>query len=269
MHRRSRDELPARGWWARCTDTRAAARYQAAARGSATTSAASDRERSSGFDQISVQTRSIEAAERRPLDGGSGGATPYGGKPVFDRAGNLFGTAYSGGGGNCSGGCGLVYELSPSQGGWTQTVLYRFAGGPGDGAYPWAGVTFDQTGNLYGTTQLGGAFGYGTIYKLSPSGSGWTETVLYNFQRPQDGGWPYAGLLFDTAGNLYGATTIGGAGDGGARDHPRREAEAIDAFVSNIRQARCRIIHSTVQALSRDSADVRLIAHVGRGDCHA
>ena len=149
------------------------------------------------------------------FDGAGGGATPYGGKPVFDHAGNLFGTTYAGGGGNCNGGCGVVYELSPSQGGWTQTVLYSFAGGPGDGAYPWAGVTLDQAGNLYGTTQLGGAFGYGIIYKLSPSGSGWTETVLYNFQRPQDGGWPYAGLLFDTAGNLYGATTIGGSGDGG------------------------------------------------------
>jgi uncharacterized repeat protein (TIGR03803 family) len=149
------------------------------------------------------------------FDGAAGGATPYGGMPVFDHAGNLYGTTYAGGGGNCSGGCGLVYELTPSNGSWTQTVLYRFNGGTGDGSYPWAGVVFDQAGNLYGTTQLGGQFGYGTIYQLTPSGSGWTEKVLYNFQRQHDGGWPYAGVVLDAAGNLYGATTVGGTGDGG------------------------------------------------------
>lgn len=149
------------------------------------------------------------------FDGGSGGAEPYGGVPIFDRDGNLYGTTYAGGGGNCTGGCGLVYKLSPSPGGWTQTVLYRFSGSNGDGSYPWAGVIFDSAGNLYGTTQLGGEFGYGTIYQLTPSGSGWTEQVLYSFRRQQDGGWPYAGLVLDAAGNLYGATTVGGPGDGG------------------------------------------------------
>jgi uncharacterized repeat protein (TIGR03803 family) len=149
------------------------------------------------------------------FDGAGEGATPYGGPLIFDNAGNLYGTTFGGGGGNCSAGCGLVYKLSPSNGGWTQTVLYQFTGSNGDGSYPWAGVVFDAAGNLYGTTQYGGANGYGTIYQLTPSGSGWTEKVLYNFQRAQDGGWPYSGVVLDPSGNLYGATTVGGTGDGG------------------------------------------------------
>ena len=148
--------------------------------------------------------------------GGSDGATPFGGRPVFDAAGNLYGTAFGGGSTICSGGCGLVYEIVPSTGGgWTQKVLYSFTGGPSDGASPWAGVIFDQSGNLYGTTELGGAYSYGTIFELMPSGSGWTVKILYNFQNQQDGGKPYAGLVLDPSGNLYGATTTGGTGNGG------------------------------------------------------
>ena len=149
------------------------------------------------------------------FNGGSGGAIPYGGRPIFDQAGNLYGTTFGGGGGSCSAGCGLVYELTPSAGGWTEKILYSFTGAGGDGASPWAGVIFDQAGNLYGTTEFGGANGYGTIYELSPSGSGWTEKVLYNFQNQADGAWPFAGLVFDRSGNLYGATTWGGTGNGG------------------------------------------------------
>ena len=149
------------------------------------------------------------------FDGGSGGSTPYGARPIFDSAGNLYGTTYAGGGGNCQGGCGLVYELTPSGGGWTETVLYSFTGTAGDGAFPWSGVILDQAGNLYGTTEFGGTYGYGTIYELSRSGSGWTETILYNFQGQQDGAWPFSGLIFDPAGNLYGATTSAGSGNGG------------------------------------------------------
>jgi uncharacterized repeat protein (TIGR03803 family) len=148
------------------------------------------------------------------FNGTTQGATPYGARPIFDQAGNIYGTAFGGGTGNCSGGCGLVYELTPSNGSWTEKVLYNFAGN-GDGAHPWSGVIFDQVGNIYGTTELGGANGFGTVYKLSPSGSGWTETVLYNFQNQQDGSYPFSGLLFDGAGNLYGATTGGGTSAGG------------------------------------------------------
>ena len=149
--------------------------------------------------------------------GGSDGATPFGARLIFDQAGNLYGTTFSGGGKNCSGGCGVVYELTPSNGEWTESVLYTFGGGT-DGANPWAGVIFDQSGNLYGTTSGGGAYGQGTVYELTPSASGWTLKTLYSFQNTkgsQDGGQPYAGLIFDQSGNLYGATTKGGANGGG------------------------------------------------------
>jgi uncharacterized repeat protein (TIGR03803 family) len=145
----------------------------------------------------------------------SDGALPYGARLIFDQEGNLYGTAFSGGI-DCpgSGGCGVVYKLTPSNGRWTQSVLYSFSGG-NDAAHPWAGVIFDQSGNLYGTTEFGGAYGFGTVYELMPSASGWTEKVLYSFQNQQDGGQPYAGLIFDASGNLYGATTTGGIGNGG------------------------------------------------------
>ena len=148
------------------------------------------------------------------FSGGTDGASPLGGRLVFDQAGNFYGTTFSGGGGSCPGGCGVVYELTPSDGGWTESVLYSFSGG-NDGANPWAGVIFDQSGNLYGTTSGGGTYGYGTVYELMPSASGWTLKTLYSFQNQQDGGQPYAGLIFDQSGNLYGATTEGGTGKGG------------------------------------------------------
>jgi uncharacterized repeat protein (TIGR03803 family) len=148
----------------------------------------------------------------RPLykfSGGSDGSNPYGGALVFDQAGNVYGTTYGGGTGS-----GVVYKLTPAGSGWTESVLYTFMGGS-DGASPWAGVTLDQAGNLYGTTAAGGAFGGGTVYELSPSGSGWTKRTLHSFQQQQDGGDPYAGVILDPAGNLYGATQYGGSGGGG------------------------------------------------------
>ena len=149
------------------------------------------------------------------FSGGSDGSDPYGATLVFDQAGNIYGTTFAGGRGTCSGGCGVVYKLTPAGSGWTESVLYAFNGGT-DGASPWGGVTLDQAGNLYGTTSGGGAFGGGTVYELSPSGSGWTERILHNFQLSQtDGNTPYAGLIFDRSGNLYGATQYGGSGGGG------------------------------------------------------
>ncbi len=145
---------------------------------------------------------------------GNDGANPYGADIIFDAAGNLYGTAYNGGTGSCTGGCGVVYKLTPSNGSWTESVLYNFAQG-GDAQHPWGGVTFDSSGSLYGTTVYGGAHGAGAVYKLTPSGSGWTETVVYSFTGGGDGANPYAGLIFDQAGNLYGATASGGATNGG------------------------------------------------------
>jgi uncharacterized repeat protein (TIGR03803 family) len=89
-----------------------------------------------------------------------------------------------------------------------ETVLYSFTGSP-DGAGPFAGVIFDTKGNLYGTTVYGGAYGYGSVFKVTPSGE---ETVLYSFTGDSDGAYPYAGLVFDKKGNLYGTTYNGGGG---------------------------------------------------------
>jgi uncharacterized repeat protein (TIGR03803 family) len=148
------------------------------------------------------------------FSGHADGSNPYGATLVFDPAGNIYGTTYGGGGGSCPSGCGVVFKLTPSGGSWTETVIYTFTGGA-DGGSPWAGVTLDSAGNLYGTTSAGGINGNGSVYELSPSGGGYTEKTLYDFQGAQDGGSPYSGLIFDHAGNLYGATQYGGANGGG------------------------------------------------------
>jgi uncharacterized repeat protein (TIGR03803 family) len=90
--------------------------------------------------------------------------------------------------------------------------LYTFAGGTGDGADPWSGLVIDSSGNLYGTTMSGGTSGYGTVFELSPNGSGYTETILWNFAGgTSDGANPYSALVRDSSGNLYGTTANGGA----------------------------------------------------------
>jgi uncharacterized repeat protein (TIGR03803 family) len=96
--------------------------------------------------------------------------------------------------------------------GWavnTTTVLYSFSGGS-DGGDPASGLTFDSMGNIYGTTVVGGTFGFGTVFELSPSGNGWTETVLHSFSGAPDGQYAYGGVTFDNSGNLYGTTVSGG-----------------------------------------------------------
>ena len=120
---------------------------------------------------------------------------------TFDQNGNLYSTTYESYG--C--GAGTVFELSPNRnGGWSENLLYCFENGL-DGQYPTTGVIFDAEGNLYSTTYLGGATGYGTAFELSPSGGGWTESVLYSFSA-STGESAYAPLARDQAGNLYGIT---------------------------------------------------------------
>jgi uncharacterized repeat protein (TIGR03803 family) len=141
---------------------------------------------------------------------------------IFDAAGNLYGTTRYGGNfincyHNAGLGCGTVFELSPGVGGvWTEKVLYSF-GDVGDGFYPDAGLVSDAAGNLYGTTPYGGTntscqdnvgMGCGIAFELSPGAGGvWTEKVLYNFgSSSNDGTLPYADLILDSSGNLYGTT---------------------------------------------------------------
>jgi uncharacterized repeat protein (TIGR03803 family) len=150
--------------------------------------------------------------------GGTDGANPWG-NVTFDHSGNLYGTAEFGGIASCSNGCGTVFELMPSGGSWTETVLYSFTNGS-DGWHPYAGVTFDTSGNLYGTNfwaAAGGCQGQGcgTVYQLTPSGSGWTQNTIYAYQGGSDGGLPVGGVIFDPSGNLYTTTLSYGAGGTG------------------------------------------------------
>jgi uncharacterized repeat protein (TIGR03803 family) len=126
---------------------------------------------------------------------------------IFDAAGNLYGTTAFGG----ARGAGAVYKLAPQPDGtWTPTLLYSFAGNP-DGYTPFAELTWDSAGNLYGTTNGGGPHIFGTVYKLTPSpAGGWTETILYGFTGGSDGGAPEDGVVLDGAGNIYGTTPFGG-----------------------------------------------------------
>jgi uncharacterized repeat protein (TIGR03803 family) len=136
---------------------------------------------------------------------------------IFDTAGNLYGTTSNGGafGGSQYGG--TVFELSPHAGDkWTEKVVHNFGAGY-DGANPSAGLIFDASGNLYGTTAAGGNLtacnlGCGTVFELVPSTDGkWSEEVLHRFDS-KDGANPNASLTVDGEGNMYGTTAYGGAG---------------------------------------------------------
>ena len=118
---------------------------------------------------------------------------------VMDQAGNLYGTTDGGGASNG----GIVFELSPSNGGWNYSVIWNLAG-PGSG--PTGSLAMDAAGNLYGTTYGGGAFQCGNVFKLAPSGGQWSFTDLYDFTCGNDGGHPQAGVTLDANGNLYGTT---------------------------------------------------------------
>ena len=136
--------------------------------------------------------------------GGTDGGSSEAGLTV-DANGNLYGTTGSGGLGH-----GVVFSVSRSG---KETVLYRFSGGT-DGGSPEAGVIRDLQGNLYGTTPVGGTGGYGTVYKLSPTGD---ESVLYSFSGVDSiqGQDSEGGVIFGSGGRLLGATVAGGPGGTG------------------------------------------------------
>jgi uncharacterized repeat protein (TIGR03803 family) len=162
------------------------------------------------------------------FQGGSDGAGPEA-RVIFGPDGTLYGTVHYGGvtDGTCPSGCGTVFNLRPSATscktalcGWNETVLYRFMGGT-DGSQPdYGDLLFDQAGDIYGTTQEGGgtsqclfvqgSIGCGVVYELSSLHGSWTESILYAFTGGSDGALPFAGVIFDPAGNLLGTTFFGG-----------------------------------------------------------
>jgi len=146
------------------------------------------------------------------------GETPTYAQLTSDATGSLYGTTPSGGVTNR----GIVYQLIPPEapgGTWTEVVIHNFCQNncSDDGDAPWGGVTLDNAGNLYGTTETGGKDGsWGVLYELSPNSNGsWTETVLFNFTQ-KHGGVSESGVAIDAAGNLYGTLSSGGLKDCGA-----------------------------------------------------
>lgn len=137
------------------------------------------------------------------FQGSPDGANPQG--KLTPHKGSFYGVTTAGG----TGGLGTVFELTPNGvGGWNENVLYSFCSLPScaDGSTPtYAYVIFDRLGNMYGTTWAGGGYNYGVVWELSPSGSDWTETVLYNFQN----GNGVSGLVMDSSGKIFGCTYDG------------------------------------------------------------
>lgn len=135
--------------------------------------------------------------------GGSGDGTFLFGGLTLGAKGNLYGITADGG----SYGGGIAFELSPtSGGGWNETILYNFGSNSSDGSYSTGNLIRDKSGNLYGTSSMGGANGFGTVFELSPSGGQWNETILCSFEFSDGGYGPNGGLVFDSQGNLYGVT---------------------------------------------------------------
>jgi uncharacterized repeat protein (TIGR03803 family) len=123
---------------------------------------------------------------------------------IFDKNGNLYGTTNTGG--EHRGG--TVFELSPSPGGWVETILHSFYAW-GGGNLPVGGVVMDGEGNLYGVTEAGGAYGAGAVYELTPKDGIYKQHLIYSFNG-YDGAEPKTSLVMDASGNLYGTTYAGG-----------------------------------------------------------
>jgi uncharacterized repeat protein (TIGR03803 family) len=152
------------------------------------------------------------------LPGGSSGYEPLS-SLTRDSAGNLYGTTYYGGkfkGPYCTTvGCGVVFKIDPAG---KESIVHAFSGPPSDGQNPSAGLLRDAAGNLYGTTRNGGTIDNGTVFKISPNGK---ESILHSFRAGSKycphGQDPYAGLIMDASGNLYGTARDGGSTSGSCR----------------------------------------------------
>lgn len=140
--------------------------------------------------------------------GGNDGSSPTGGL-ILDHAGNLYGSTANGG----ANGGGTVFELSPNGGSWQYNLVYSFSGGANCG--PWAELSMDPANNLYGTTLCDGANSDGNVWELVKGNGTWTYTSLHDFTGGNDGRSPYSNVTFDSAGNLYGTASTGGADQSG------------------------------------------------------
>jgi uncharacterized repeat protein (TIGR03803 family) len=135
---------------------------------------------------------------------------------IADNSGALYGATQYGGINNTTcgyawsppdplySGCGTVFKLTPTPNGYQKSILHRFQGGS-DGSFPSIALIAENTGALYGTTSYGG-MGGGTVFKLTPTASGYTKTILCTFAGGWDGEVPGASLVVDSKGSLYGTT---------------------------------------------------------------
>jgi uncharacterized repeat protein (TIGR03803 family) len=158
---------------------------------------------------------------------------------VQDKAGNLYGVTGSGGPNSFAG---ILFELSPNaDGGWTYNILHSF-GLPGDGVSPLGAIAIDQAGNIYGTTQGGGLYDYGTVFKLSSNDGGWTLTNIYNFTLDFGNTQQQDGVAIDGAGILYGVTRYGGEYElGTLRTYAQRRVLESDRVAHLYRRQRRRV----------------------------
>jgi uncharacterized repeat protein (TIGR03803 family) len=142
---------------------------------------------------------------------GDDGSGPEAGV-ILDSSGNIYGTTVYGGAYHG----GMVFELIPNNGTWTEKALHWFKRNGKGGSVPLTGLTLDKSGNVYGTTVDGGIYGHGTVFELTPAKGYWEEKVLHSFNMNSKGGYaPSASVIFDNFGNLYGTNGGGGAYNGG------------------------------------------------------
>jgi uncharacterized repeat protein (TIGR03803 family) len=149
------------------------------------------------------------------FSGGADGNLPQAGLTI-DKHGNIYGTTMYGGSmqGYCNGGCGTVFEVTPGASGYSFRVIHAFTGA--DGNLPFGTLTVNErTGAVFGTTYWGGTYQVGTVFKLSPHGSSFSESVLHSFNGDADGFLPEGTLLLERGGTLYGTAALGGGGCNG------------------------------------------------------